>query len=265
MHRFFVSPAAIEGDRVSLSRQAAHQIGRVLRLRKGMQFIVLDDSGWEYTVELEHWSQEGARGRIVARAEVETEPRAQITLYQAVLKGERFEWVLQKGTELGVAAFVPLLCAYNVVRDAAAVRKKSARWRAIIREAAEQSRRGRLPRLEPSMAFAAACQQAETAGGLSLLAWEGESAVSMKDVLRAQSTDDEITSTTVQPPTSNLQPPTSSLQLFIGPEGGFTPGEVEWAQAHGIHSITLGRRTLRAETAAIAAVAVAFYELGEWG
>lgn len=247
MHRFFVPPTAIQGDRVTLTGPVVHQLAHVLRLRPGERIIVLDDSGWEYTVELERLGRERAQGRLVGRAEAQTEPCARITLYQAVLKRERFEWVLEKGTELGIIGFVPIFCARSVVRDPEAVGKKLPRWRAIIREAAEQSGRGRLPRLETPLSFAAACQQAQAAGGLSLLAWEGESTTSLKAALRAE-------------PAANIQHPTSNFQLFIGPEGGFTPEEVRLAEAHGIVPITLGRRILRAETAGLVAAVAILYE-----
>ena len=251
MHRFFVPPTAIQGDRVRLTGPVVHRLTHVLRLSPGQRVVVLDDSGWEYTVELEGLERKQVEARIVGRAEAQTEPRTRLTLYQAVLKGERFEWVLQKGTELGIAAFVPLLCDRNVVRDPEAVRKKLPRWRTIIREAAEQSRRGRLPRLEAPFPFAQACQQAQAAGGLSLLAWEGETAIGLKATLQAKP--------------SNLQLPTSNIQLFIGPEGGFTAEEVALAQAQGILPITLGRRILRAETAGLVAAAAIFYELNDLG
>jgi 16S rRNA (uracil1498-N3)-methyltransferase len=252
MHRFFVPPTAIEGDQLRLSGPAVHQVTHVLRLRAGERIVVLDDSGWEYTVELVRRGQKEIGGRIVARAQAQGEPHTQITLYQALLKRERFEWVLQKGSELGVAAFVPLLCARNVVREPAAASKKSARWQTIIREAAEQSRRGRLPRLEAPLAFAAACQQARSAGGLSLLAWEEEHTRGLKDVLRAHLPGDAAGAI-------------PRVQLFVGPEGGFTPEEAALAAAQTIQPVTLGPRILRAETAGLVAAAAVFYELGDLG
>ncbi len=255
MHRFFVLPTAIQGDRVTLTGPIVHQLTHVLRLRPGERVVVLDDSGWEYTVELERLERKQAEGRIVERTRAQGEPHTRITLFQAVLKGERFQWVLQKGTELGITTFVPMFCARSVVRDPEAVRNKLTRWQTIIREAAEQSRRGRLPRLEPPLTFAEACQQAEASGGLSLLAWEEKPATSLKAVLQAS----------FAPPAPNAQYPISNIQILIGPEGGFTPEEVKLAQAHSILPITLGRRILRAETAGLIAAAAIFYELNDLG
>ncbi len=255
MHRFFVLPTAIQGDRVTLTGPIVHQLTHVLRLRPGERVVVLDDSGWEYTVELKRLEREQAEGRIVQRARAQGEPHTRITLCQAVLKGERFQWVLQKGTELGITTFVPMFCARSVVRDPGAVHKKLARWQTIIREAAEQSRRGRLPRLEPPLFFAEACQQAEASGGLSLLAWEEKPATSLKAVLQAS----------FEPLAPNAQYPISNIQILIGPEGGFTPEEVKLARTHSILPITLGHRILRAETAGLVAAAAIFYELNDLG
>jgi len=265
MHRFFVSPSAIRGNQVTLSGPVAHQIARVLRLRAGREIIVLDDSGWEHTVELQSVNPEEILGRMVQREEAAGEPHTQITLYQAVLKGERFEWVLQKGTELGIAAFVPLLCARNVVREPAAVQKREKRWRTIIREAAEQSRRGRLPKLEQPLPFAAACRQVQAQAGPGLLAWEGEPAASLKQTLRADISHDRPASANIQVPDRSGRLGFSSIQLLVGPEGGFTPEEVALARAHSIQPITLGRRILRAETAGIVAAAAVLYESGDLG
>jgi len=241
---------------VRISGPAVHQISHVLRLRSGQRVVVLDDSGREYTVKLVRRGQKEIGGRIVAQAQAMGEPRTRITLYQAVLKGERFEWVLQKGSELGIAAFVPLLCARNVVRDPAAVAKKLPRWQTIIREAAEQSHRGRLPRLQTPLDFAAACRQAQAMGGLSLLAWEEETALDLKQVLHARS-----------PAAPGLagddSPAIANIQLFIGPEGGLTAQEAALATAQDIQPITLGPRILRAETAGLVAAAALFYELGD--
>ena len=267
MHRFFVSPTAIQANQVTLSGPVAHQIARVLRLRAGQQIVVLDDSGWQHTVELQAVTPEEVRGRIVQRERATGEPRTQITLYQAVLKGERFEWVLQKGTELGIAAFVPLLCERNVVRDPAAVQRRAKRWRTIIREAAEQSRRGRLPRMEQPLPFAAACRQAMAEEGLALLAWEGEMATGLRQALQEQVGvgGDQHASPTVQAPDRPGRPPFSSIHLLVGPEGGFTAEEVELARTHSIRPITLGHRILRAETAGIVAAAAILYESGDLG
>src|SRR5205807_6321184 len=113
--RFFVSPDSIRDGRVGLEESVAHQIQHVLRLRAGQHVVVLDNSGAEYEVELEAATGGAMSGRIVARRPAGGEPRVRITLYQALLKLNKFEWLLQKGTEVGVAAFQPIVSA-RVVR-----------------------------------------------------------------------------------------------------------------------------------------------------
>jgi 16S rRNA (uracil1498-N3)-methyltransferase len=209
MHRFFVSPNCISGDVVTLHGEVARQLARVLRLRPGDRIIVLDDSGWEYLVTLESVGldpsagsepilslskgQAMARGAIVERQPSRGEPGVRITLYQGVLKGEKFEFVLQKGTELGVSAFVPVFCARSVPREQRRgtgfgvqgtgedhastpyTKGKSGegrypRWRRIVTEAAEQSHRGRIPALETPLDFERGCDVARKP---AIIPWEG--------------------------------------------------------------------------------------------
>lgn len=194
MHRFFVPPNWISDDVVMLHGDVARQLARVLRLRPGDRIIVLDDSGWEYLVALESVGpdpssgsgQTLARGAIVERRPSRGEPGVRITLYQGVLKGEKFEFVLQKGTELGVSAFVPVFCARSVPRErrggaredraptthskGESAEGRYLRWRRIMTEAAEQSHRGRIPALEMRLDFESACDVAQKP---AIIPWEG--------------------------------------------------------------------------------------------
>jgi len=110
MHRFFVSPESISDDRVTLEEGIAAQIARVLRGRPGDTIMVLDGSGMEYRVVLCSVSVQRVIGDVVGSSMSEGEPGVEITLYQAIIKGDKFEYVLQKCTELGVSAFVPMVC-----------------------------------------------------------------------------------------------------------------------------------------------------------
>src|SRR5215210_1900774 len=184
-YRFFVDTGAIHGRDVLIEdSELAHQIGTVLRLRAGEKITLLDNSGWQHVVAL-HTVERGRVAGTVERKELAGgEPRTKITLYVALMRPERFEWVLQKGTELGVSAFVPLICERSTIADADALSDhKHERWRRIIREAAEQSRRGKLPRLAPAVLFPAACDQAAQRG-TALLLWEGVGAPSLRSVLQ---------------------------------------------------------------------------------
>lgn len=225
------------GQSINLA-EIHHQLQVVLRLQAGAQFVLLDGQGHAFQAELLMLTRKEATGRVLAEVACPPEPRAQVTLYQATLKADKFEWILQKGTELGVSRFVPVISQRSIVRPTAAVLNKYARWQAIIREAAEQCGRGRLPELLPPLDWSAAIQQAH---GLRLLPWEEQhrAAVTIKTALTS--------------PADN----STSLALLIGPEGGIAEEEAMAAQAQGWQWVSLGPRILRAETAAIASIVLA--------
>ncbi len=170
MHRFFVALNCIQGERVALKGDTARQLARVLRARLGDEIIVLDNTGWEYQVTLDSISPGQVLGSIKQRYQSSGETRVAITLVQAVLKAEKFEFVLQKGTELGVSAFVPVFCDRTVpkARDKRWAASRLERWGRIVTEAAEQSGRGRIPKLDSPVGFCSACDSAE---GLALVPW----------------------------------------------------------------------------------------------
>ncbi len=245
MHRFFIPPAWIRGDHVLLGDEVAHQLRHVLRMRPGARIVVLDDRGTEYEIALVSVENKGARGDIVARRPASGEPSAQVTLYQALLKKDNFEWVLQKGTEIGVSRFVPVITARTVAAGSDGISAaRQERWARIVREAAEQARRGALPVVDAPLTFSDALDDI-AAADLSLIAWEEERATSLRAA--------------VMPLRATRAP---HVAVFVGPEGGFTAEEVSQAAARGAVPVTLGARTLRAETAATAAALLVLYELG---
>lgn len=244
MHRFFVPREALRGDEVALPSSVAHQLRNVLRMTLGARILVLDNSGWEYEAELTEVASQGARARILSRALCATEPRTKITLYQAFLKGQRFEFVLQKGTELGIVEFVPVISARCVVSSMEHAEHKAARWEKIIREAAEQSRRGRLPELAPALFFREACLRATRAGQLALIPWEGEATTGLRQAL-------------------DRTPRPFSVSLFVGPEGGFEEAEIALAREAGVIPVRLGPRILRAETAGLVAASAILFAYGD--
>jgi 16S rRNA (uracil1498-N3)-methyltransferase len=253
MHRFFVLPSWIQGDEVTVTGPQAHQIAHVLRMSPGDLITVLDNSGWEIETRLVSVERTAVRGEVLRRRLAGGEPRTKISLYQGVLKSNRFEFVLQKGTELGVVEFVPLIAERCVVSDLEAIENKRPRWEWIIQEAAEQCRRGRKPALRPAALFPQACERAKRSGGLALIPWEEETHPSLHDLLRHA------------PPDREQGWPPFTIHIFIGPEGGFAPNEVAAARGYGLVPVTLGPRILRAETAGIVAAAAILYELGDLG
>lgn len=249
MHRFFVPPDAIQHQRASLRGPIVHQIRDVLRMRPGDQVWLLDNTGSAFRTELTILERDMVRGRILEQTKPETEAKTRITLYQGVLKGQKFDWVLQKGTEIGISSFVPMLsarCVMGSLEDVGAARID--RWTRIITEAAEQSGRVRLPVLEGTLFFDDACSAAQ--GGLALIPWENERATSLREVLLQA-----LPSPFVDRP----------IHLFIGPEGGFTEEEIATAERAGLVPVSLGPRILRAETAGLVAAAAILYQMGDMG
>lgn len=244
MNRFFIPAEWIRHETVTIDGSVVHQIRDVLRLQAGDRVAVLDNSGWEYEVALEEVSRGVVEGKICGKRNL-AEPAAEIVLYQALLKGTRFDIVLQKCTEVGVSAFVPVVCERCVARYPGD--KKMERWHRIIVEAAEQSGRGKLPLLEAAMPFQQACQSAV---GYSIIAQAEGKAPGLRSILRSK-------------PLSTSSGVTDKVNLFIGPEGGFSPLELEVASRCGMTPVSLGRRVLRAETAGLVALAAVLYESGD--
>ena len=248
MHRFFISNELIKNNQVVFPSDLAHQITRVLRLRERDRVVVLDNSGVEHEVELHTLAKRSVRGIICQTRPVYSEPHTHLTLYMALLKGKKLDFVLQKGTELGVSRFVPFLSRRSVMGSLKNLGTgKVVRWERIVREAAEQSGRGCLPEVVEPQSFEMALGEARASGVLSLIAWEMAGGWSLKQALY---------------PADASRP--TQVNLFIGPEGGFEKQEIQQAQRYGVQPITLGPRILRAETAALVAVSAVLYEFGEW-
>lgn len=242
MHRFFLPPEAISQGQVRFPPPVARQIAHVLRLRPGEIVAVLDGQGLLHEVTLQHVARDEVSGKITATREASGEPSTAVTLYMALIKGERMEWAIQKATELGVARIVPMVTERTVIREARLSEARLARWRRIAQEAAEQCERARVPAIAEPMAFAEACVDAAGAD-LAAIAWAREARLTLDQVMAGR----EV----------------SSLALLIGPEGGFSPEELVTACGHGMIPFTLGPRILRAETAAVVALALAMQALGE--
>ena len=243
MHRFFVDPRDIQGDHACLAKAQAHQICRVLRLQPGDRIVVLDNAGSEFEVVLAAVGPRQAEGQIVAKRAAQGEPDVDLVLYQGLLARDKFEHVLQKGTEVGVKRFVPVITERSIVQDSRAFTKdRVERWQRIITEAAEQSGRGLIPRLGAPIRFEQAL--AEHAGAdMHLMGCLGPGGQSLRGAL------------------AKVKP--KVVGLWIGPEGGFSEREVDMARTAGWKAFSLGKRILRTETAAVVASGLVLYELGQ--
>lgn len=235
LNHFFVSPQAIQG-RIARIEDAgiAKQIARVLRLKAGDEILLLDGDGFEYTTKLVSVSVKEIVGEIIHRQTNTTEPMLKITLYQALLKKENTEWAFQKCTEVGVAAFVPLATERSEKLQINAERVEK-----IVREAAEQSGRGIIPEIAEPQPIAEALRRACRADVPNfILHSEGDA---IKNVARGKTL--------------------FAANLFVGPEGGWSDAELEEFRrrekdGYPMQLVSLGARTLRAETAGVVAAGI---------
>jgi 16S rRNA (uracil1498-N3)-methyltransferase len=251
MHRFCCPDAVRDGECVRIEGAAAVQIRRVLRLGPGDQIILFGLDEWEYTIRLDMVEREAARGTVVARALPAAEPRCALTLALALLKGEKCEWVLQKGTELGVGRFVLMQTRRTVATpDERRAAGRRERYTRIIREATEQCGRLRPPPVDGILPFEQALAQP---ADLRLILHEGATR-RLREVLGV---GDWLSRIGCLPSAPDSRHPIPDTLLLVGPEGGFTEEEVALAVERGAIPVSLGPRILRAETAALAAVTLA--------
>ena len=226
MNRFFVPPGTTAAERFPLPGSIAHQVRRVLRLRDGDRVALLEGDG-----RLAVCRVAGDDCVVEERREVGGEPRHRLTVCQALLKGDALDHVVRQGTEIGVAAFRLVLTERCVAREVSDRRLE--RLRAIAREAAEQSERGVVPGVDAPVPLR------EMLAPESVVLYERNDGITL----------------------GQLPPPAS---IVIGPEGGFSPAEVEAAQAVGATLAGLGPRILRAESVALSAATVVLARAGDF-
>jgi 16S rRNA (uracil1498-N3)-methyltransferase len=237
--RVYVDGPLASGARVRLSGSAAAHVTRVLRLRPGAELTLFNGAGGEFTATLESAAGGGAVVAVGAQRRIERESPLPVTLAQGIARGERMDFVIQKATELGVRALVPVLSARSVVRlSEAQLSKRLAHWRAIALAACEQSGRNRPPELRAPLTVA---ELARASGAPTRLLLSPEAGVRLADIAH----------------------PSGEVLLLVGPEGGLTKEEIECAAGHGFVSARLGPRVLRTETAALVALALLQRQFGD--
>ncbi len=247
--RFFVEQ--FENGRAQMRGDEAHHLARVLRAEAG-QLYELSDGSAVWLARVERATRGHVEFSLVEQIPC-TEPKLASALLLSIVKFERFEWALEKATELGVTEIVPLAAARSERALVAAAAKRSVRWKKILRESAQQSRRLRPPELHPAMAAisafrstflsAASAYSVEDATTLLLFLSESREACTLRTVIK------------------NL-PPARRVILAVGPEGGWIDEEREAARAAGFAEASLGVGILRTETAVVAALASLNYALG---
>ena len=250
MRRRFIadtfSPANGHPTRASLTGEQAEHLARVLRAQPGQIFDVVAN-GFLHRAEITEVraasNREDAEVRFTLHEELASGAALPIHLLLAVFKFDHFEWAIEKATELGVARITPILARRTEKHLALAALKRAERWRRIALESAKQSRRSDVPDvLGPTPLPAALARESATT---RILLSEAEQSLTLAAALQRASFN-------LQPATDNLQ-----LALAIGPEGGWAQEEISLFTQHAWTPVTLGPRILRAETAAIAAIAIA--------
>jgi 16S rRNA (uracil1498-N3)-methyltransferase len=225
-------PLAPDSD-LLLPEAAAYHVSRVLRLRAGAPIVAFDGSGGDYRCEILAIEGDRVRVRVGSRTPGLPESPLGITLVQAVSRGERMDWTLQKATELGVRAIVPVLSARSVVRlDEKQAAKKLRHWQAIVAGACEQCGRSVPPEVRAPQELAAYLAGAPREGQRFVLSPSGPASL------------------------AGLASVTPRVKLLIGPEGGLDDAELERAAQAGFTPVRLGPRVLRTETAGIVALTV---------
>lgn len=221
----------------SLTGEQASHLIRVLRAQAGMEYdIVAGDRVWHGVIA--GISGDAVRFNLVA--EVQADPALPITLLLSIFKFDRMEWAIEKGTELGIERVIPVIARRSEKHLAQSAQNRVERWRRIAREAAKQSRRSDIPAIEDVLPLKTAARQTSDAARLLLAEQERTTTLrhAMEEILQASG--DEL----------------PAVRLAVGPEGGWTAEEEALFDAEGWKSVSLGPRILRAETAAITAMAV---------
>lgn len=225
-----------------LRGEAAHHLSRVLRAQAG-QLYELSDGDHVFLARIERVGRDAVEFALLDEVVVAL-PGLEVTLLLAVVKFDRFEWALEKATELGVTRIVPLAAARSEKALLSAALKRAARWQKILLESSQQTRRLRLPILGevegPAKAFAA-----QDGCALRLLLSERTSATPLRQVLKGKSA--------------------RAAAFAVGPEGGWTEEEFAAAERRGFQEVSLGSQVLRTETAVIAGLAAIQYALGDSG
>jgi len=220
------------GQTIELSAAASQHVGVVLRMQLGESLTLFNGDNYEFPAIISSVHKKKIWVAINAKHEVSRESPRAIHLAQAISKGDRMEFVIQKAVELGVASITPLFTSRCVVRlDADRLAKKQLQWEAIAIAACEQSGRNQLPAIHPACSLDSYIQQCQASIKLVL---DPRAQTSWRD-FNFSSTD---------------------IALLIGPEGGLSDDEVDLTKASGFNSLSLGPRILRTETAAIAALSV---------
>jgi 16S rRNA (uracil1498-N3)-methyltransferase len=246
MPRIYLPALSVIDNRIVITGEKAHYLFSVLRCKKEDQLTIFDGKGICFRTLIERADKREVIAEVSEHFPCDFESPVHIILVQALLKGEKMDWVIQKTTELGVTEIMPVITERSQVRAT----RKTGRWRKIAEEASRQSGRSVVPivhepvGLKELLEGSEPVRQGEAKG---FILWE-DGGVSFNEAVKKISV--------------SARP---SIHLFIGPEGGFTKEEIALAVEKGFLVVSLGKRILRAETAALSAVTLVQFLLGDMG
>ncbi|MDO4299830.1 MAG: 16S rRNA (uracil(1498)-N(3))-methyltransferase [Clostridia bacterium] len=240
MPKFFVNSENINDHIITLDGENAKHIGNVLRAKKGDTITVCDGEGRDYECEITEITKKTVTAKITDIFTNDNEPDIKITLYQGLPKADKMELVIQKCIEIGVDRIVPVKTEHTVVKLEGKEEKKLQRWNKIAESAAKQCGRGKIPVVDSVMSFKEAISEAASLDG-AIIPYEKERENSLKTFAKGFKG--------------------KSIGIFIGPEGGFSNKEIDFALSKGVQSVTLGKRILRTETAGLVTSVILLYEL----
>lgn len=248
-YRFFISPKDInwqEKKATVADYDHTYKMLKVLRLKENDQIILLDGQGLIYNAQISSIYSKNINCRLLSRRSAGTEPNLKITIAQSLLKGSKFDYLLQKNVEIGVFSFVPVACERTVVKiqeedTLQGLDKKAERYQKIAMDAAEQSERGIVPQVKDLVSLQDLCKSNLANYDLKLICVERSQTNGIKEVL------------------NSLQSKVEKVIVLIGPEGGFTESEVKLAGSYGFTPVSLGKRIFRSETVSVAISSILFF------
>ncbi len=244
MHRFFVSPDGFSEKTATIKGPDVNHIRTVLRMKPGDRVEVIDGEGFQYEVVLAEVERDYVRGKILSKTAMQTESPVNIRMGQALIKGNAFDLLVRKATELGVHSIVAIRtqrCVARLAKESETYRTQ--RWQRIAEEASKQCGRSRIPEIYSKvLSIEEFCQQSSDCD-LKLVFWEEEQKTRLQDI----ASPDSVT----------------SIAFLAGPEGGWAAEEIDFLIQHGFQTVSLGPRLLKADSVSLVILSVLQHRWGD--
>lgn len=237
-----------EGSTIEFGGENLHYIKTVLRLKRGDSLILFEGLGFEYEATIRDFTAQSIIIEITKKKRIQVGDSIKITLAQALTKGNKMDFIIQKASELGVKRIIPFKSSRSIPKlSENKIPLKISRWHRIAIEASRQCGREDVPEITDIITYDKVLKYPGK-GAFKIIFWEKESKIGIKEILRDKKYDG-----------------ITDFFIIVGPEGGFSKEEIEMASSVGFLSVSLGRLVLRVETAALAILSILQYEKGAFG